>query len=457
VLSNKLISELDFPNDGKTREFAAQLIARMDKPKAGPSTLTAAQAKAKAQADADRKKMALLRKNESFALIDELDDVPAASAAAASGAPAVKKQKMEGDRSKTTKAQDEDGRDGDKPRKHAKAIRTARSGADDDEPMPDAAEQKAAAEAKAKADAKAEEDEHDSKRAADQKEKKDFEQRLLDREKAKTKQKTATKEDIEAEKRKDMLALDEDELEAMIPQIRDESRFTYLSKREAQQLELMRRVVEDEERLFGNDTLTPAEKRRHTLRKRILELATERQKKAEVGPQYMLPDDVEAAEGKVADKREQLMKRRSFEERKEFDDDNKILADSVQRGAWTGRKGRDAEADKYNLLEDNAIEFIIAQAQENPALLFPDDVRAEKEADAAKAKEEVKKTEFEKIQESRKMLPIFPYRTELLAAVEKFQSTHSRHPLLSCTLSSPPELLHADRSPSLCTCAGCQF
>lgn len=84
-------------------------------------------------------------------------------------------------------------------------------------------------------------------------------------------------EKIEEEKRRGLLGLTEEEKQRLLPQTRELSRQVYLEKRKLQQLELTRRRVADEERLFGEEALT-AEERNEILRsKAAIRFAEERE------------------------------------------------------------------------------------------------------------------------------------------------------------------------------------
>ena len=55
--------------------------------------------------------------------------------------------------------------------------------------------------------------------------------------------------------------------------LRIESRRTYLPKREAQQIEMLRALIRDEDQMFKHEKRTKEEIERHEMDKRIIELA----------------------------------------------------------------------------------------------------------------------------------------------------------------------------------------
>ena len=72
-----------------------------------------------------------------------------------------------------------------------------------------------------------------------------------------------------------------------------------MAKRELQQLEMMKRSVQDEKFLFSDEKLSAAEKRRQKMNEKLLELAEERQNKIEAGTTYQLPEPEIREDGKI--------------------------------------------------------------------------------------------------------------------------------------------------------------
>ena len=67
--------------------------------------------------------------------------------------------------------------------------------------------------------------------------------------------------------------------------------------REEQQLDLFKRRLMDEQRIFGDQPLTEIEKRINDLNKRLFELAEKRRQKDQRGPGYHMPDAYSDEEG----------------------------------------------------------------------------------------------------------------------------------------------------------------
>ena len=81
-----------------------------------------------------------------------------------------------------------------------------------------------------------------------------------------------------------------DELRSMAPELRDKSRYLYLKQREEQIMDLKRRNLDAEKRIFGGTDLTEIEKRKAELEEELYNLAQKRRKKEEVDQAYHFPD-----------------------------------------------------------------------------------------------------------------------------------------------------------------------
>ena len=58
----------------------------------------------------------------------------------------------------------------------------------------------------------------------------------------------------------------------IVPELRKESRYAYLQKREPQKLQELKLAIQDEEYLFRDEKLTDAEKRELELQKKIYQV-----------------------------------------------------------------------------------------------------------------------------------------------------------------------------------------
>ena len=64
-----------------------------------------------------------------------------------------------------------------------------------------------------------------------------------------------------------------DELKAMVPALRKQSRQAYLKQRDVQVIDLYKRNLDEEKRVFGEEDLTPEERRIAELKETLYNLA----------------------------------------------------------------------------------------------------------------------------------------------------------------------------------------
>ena len=259
----------------------------------------------------------------------------------------------------------------------------------------------------------------------------------------------------------------------IMPALREVSRAEYLKKREDAKLRELEAEVADEEALFGGaEALTAAERRELEYKRKVLSLARERKATeaalaADAG-RYRLPEAGGAADDAAALERGEegdAARRRSsrfdvltarYREptttRGSFSAAAAAAAAAAPPGsssaaaalpphlseqaAWEAEQARKAavpagakdvrpESDKYELLVDDGIDFIVAAAlagegDKDEALLETDDAAAAARR-AREAANDAKKTERERMAASRAALPIFPFRQQLLDAVAAHQ------------------------------------
>ncbi|KAG8897071.1 Cyclin-dependent kinase catalytic subunit [Tulasnella sp. 403] len=92
---------------------------------------------------------------------------------------------------------------------------------------------------------------------------------------------------------------------AAMPSLRERSRQEYLTKRELQQIELLRQEIADDEALFRGTKVTKREQRDLEYKKEVLRLAEERMKIDDKYDGYQLPDDYFTAQGKIDRKKKE--------------------------------------------------------------------------------------------------------------------------------------------------------
>eukprot|EP00736_Rhodelphis_marinus_P003018 Rmarinus@m.1683 len=206
----------------------------------------------------------------------------------------------------------------------------------------------------------------------------------------------------------------EDQRQQM-PNLREKSRQVYLEKRQKEKLEDLEAGIEDDEFVFKDVDLTERESRELQFRKQVLSLAKEHiavQDKEVIG--YHMPEDYEDIETKKLDKekKEQALYAR-YKEDEKFQSDQQVWEDAqIQRsirGKGHGPKYGTQEKE-YDYVFDDQIEFIAERVLDH-----------EEDMPAKPTLQELKEQKKRSMLEERASLPIYPYREELLKAVEDFQ------------------------------------
>ncbi|XP_030826468.1 LOW QUALITY PROTEIN: pre-mRNA-splicing factor ATP-dependent RNA helicase DHX16 [Camarhynchus parvulus] len=195
----------------------------------------------------------------------------------------------------------------------------------------------------------------------------------------------------EAQKR---LKVAEEEQKAMIPELRKRSRREYLAKREREKLEELEQEIQDEELLFGEERLTPAERRKLRYKRRLRDLARD----------Y-----------KQAGAREELERSSRYH----------IPEESRDKGAR-----RDYEL----LLEEEEMVHFVSAAQLEGTDPQKDVPEAVPEAERRR----------QSLQDGRRALPIFPFRDELVAAVAQHQVLVIEGETGSGKTTQIPQYLHEE-------------
>ncbi|XP_021893248.1 pre-mRNA-splicing factor ATP-dependent RNA helicase DEAH1-like [Carica papaya] len=224
-----------------------------------------------------------------------------------------------------------------------------------------------------------------------------------------TEPKLSQKEEEEAIRR--AKALEHDDLESL----RKVSRQEYLKKREQKKLEEIKDEIEDEQYLFEGVKLTEAEYREFRYKKEIYELVKKRSEEAENANEVIMPYKkkgkinvpfiylfISFRDTSVSDKMNPFAEQEAWEEH--------------QIGKATlkfGSKNKRPTSDDYQFVFEDQIEFIKASVMDGDNF---EDVLPTESPDGSRVK-----SALEKLKEERKTLPIYPYRDELLQAVEDHQ------------------------------------
>lgn len=235
-----------------------------------------------------------------------------------------------------------------------------------------------------------------------------------------------------------------DDGEEYVPRLRVEARREYLKKREPQQLKLLRAAIQDEEFLFKGVELSKAEQMERELNKQILAAAERRVNLTDKVEGYQMPEDEFDERGKL-NKDSQLDKLRA---RYTASDTDVFVIDAEQK-EWeeaqmhrveTNYGSKDAAAaaaaqaaSSYEYVFDAQIDFVrdlTSQQLERDEGDIADGAPPPPPRTAAEAAQK----EHASLQETRRSLPIFQYRDELIQAVRDHQVSVSC--LLVCRVRS---------------------
>ncbi|KAH6765458.1 RNA helicase family protein [Perilla frutescens var. hirtella] len=259
--------------------------------------------------------------------------------------------------------------------------------------------------------------ESEEERLRDQKEREELERHIRERDAAGTRkmtdQKLSKKEEEEAIRRSN--ALENDGIQTL----RKVSRQEYLKKREQKKLEELRDDIEDEQYLFEGVKLTEAEYRELRYKKQIYELVKKRTEESDYTDEYRIPEAYDQEGGVNQEKRFSVALQRYRDPAAE-----EKMNPFAEQEAWEehqigkatlkfGSKDKKKKHDDYEFVFEDQIDFIKATVLEGENVEQDSSVQSP-EASAAK-------TALEKLQNDRKTLPIYPYREQLLKAVNDHQ------------------------------------
>ena len=265
-------------------------------------------------------------------------------------------------------------------------------------------------------------------RQRDLKERDEFANRLKYKDDEKTKKlvedRSSTKEGKVLAQRR-ALAEDTTKREAAMPDLRERSRQEYLKKREEMQLALLRKqVAEETEELRSHpEALSRREREDFAKNREVLRLAEERLRIDDHRDGYMLPEDYITEKGKIDKKRKEEALYKRYVDRDEHGQERFV----TEQEEWEREQTAKAKAQisRGERIDEGDYEYVFDDAQR---INFIMDSRLEGEGKAMTKEqrflqEQVKAAERKaaSIEETRKSLPIFTFRDDLLAAIAEYQ------------------------------------
>lgn len=264
-------------------------------------------------------------------------------------------------------------------------------------------------------------------RQRDLAERDEFAKRLNRKDAEKTKKlvedRSSTKEGKEAASRR-ALAEDAAARQAAMPDLRERSRQEYLKKRETERLALLRKqVAEEAEELRSNPDLSRKEKEEFAKNREVLRIAEERLRVDDHRDGYMLPEDYITEKGKIDRKRKEQALYKRYVDRDEHGQERFVS----EQEEWENEQTAKAKAQiaSHERVDEGEYEYVFDDAQR---INFIMDSRLEGDGKALTKEqrfiqEQLKAAERKaaSIEDTRKSLPIYTFREQLLAAVADYQ------------------------------------
>lgn len=166
---------------------------------------------------------------------------------------------------------------------------------------------------------------------------------------------------------------------AAMPSLRERSRQDYLSKRELQQIELLRREIADDEALFKGMKISKKERRELEYKKEVLRLAEERMKIDDRYDGYQLPEDYITEQGKIDRKKKEAVLYQRYEENKTKEDqfvtdvDHWEASQTKHSTFKSGALDKEEVVDDYEYVfdESQTIQFVMDSTINKDVLLTP--------------------------------------------------------------------------------------
>ncbi|XP_065005349.1 pre-mRNA-splicing factor ATP-dependent RNA helicase DEAH1-like isoform X3 [Musa acuminata AAA Group] len=378
--------EFGFSSSTETRSFAEEIYAKVPHKKTGPSNYQ------KAEKEATQ----FAKKQRSYKLLDA-DDEDIDSHAPANHVDSQMEKVGSHRKRFRKKSQTDDAEDDEviKQEGNDRQVRSRTSKVDEDD----------------------DEVESEEERRRDQEERAQLEKNIRERDAAGTRKLTEpklTKEEEEDQIRR-FKALEDDDTS----ELRKVSRQVYLQKRRDQKLVELRDEIIDHDYIFEGVKLTEAEERELRYKKKIYELASEHLEDVDNFNEYRMPEAYDQEGGVNQERRfaAAMLRYRDagagdkmdpFAEQEEWEN-----YQSGKANLKYGSKDKKQASADYQYVFEHGVDFIKESIM--------DGVNYEDEMPSEDPDDSIAKTALHKLQEERKTLPIYPYREQLLQAVQDHQ------------------------------------
>ncbi|KAL1967791.1 hypothetical protein VTN77DRAFT_2480 [Rasamsonia byssochlamydoides] len=220
------------------------------------------------------------------------------------------------------------------------------------------------------------------------------------------------------------LADDPEARSAAMPELRLRSRQEYLKKREAERLALLRRqVAEETAELRENPNLTRREKEEFARNREILRIAEERLRIDDHRDGYMMPEDYITEKGKIDRKKKEEALYKRYIDRDEHGQERFV----TEQEEWEREQTAKAKAQitRAEFVDEGDYEYVFDDAQKINFILDSklegDRKPLTKEQRLLQQQLDAAEKKAASIEETRKSLPIYQFRDELIQAVHDHQ------------------------------------
>jgi pre-mRNA-splicing factor ATP-dependent RNA helicase DHX16 len=261
-------------------------------------------------------------------------------------------------------------------------------------------------------------------RQRDLRERDEFAKRLANKDSSKSKKIVEDRtRDSEAARRR-ALADDARARAAVMPDLRERSRQEYLKKRETERLALLRRqVIEEAAELRENPNLSRKEKEEFARNREVLRLAEERLRIDDHRDGYEMPSDYITEKGKIDRKKKEEALYKRYVERDEMGQERFV----TEHEEWELEQAAKAKAQikKAEFVDEGDYEYVFDDSQQ---INFVIDAKLEgtqkpmtKEQLLFKQQVDEAEKKATTMEETRKSLPIYQFRDQIIQAVADHQ------------------------------------
>lgn len=261
-------------------------------------------------------------------------------------------------------------------------------------------------------------------RQRDLKERDEFAKRLADKDDGKSKKIVEDRTRAGEASRRRALADDASARASVMPELRMRSRQEYLKKRETERLALLRRqVAEEAAEMRENPNLTRREKEEFARNREVLQIAEERLRIDDYRDGYMMPEDYITEKGKIDRRKKEEALYKRYVDRDEYGQERFV----TEHEEWEMEQAAKAKAqiNRAEFVDEGNYEYVFDDSQK---INFIMDAKMEgtrkpmtKEQRMLQEQIDAAEKKATSMEETRKGLPIYHFREQIIQAVQDHQ------------------------------------